>query len=250
MCVVYSIIIAFSMYSRLPMPKVEWSEKNMKYVLCAFPLVGIATGAALCAAFWIRELTDIGDLLFFAVVTVLPVMITGGIHLDGYLDTMDAVSSYADREKKLEILKDPNVGSFAVIHAILYFLIYFGIVSEIDERMLGDLVLLFVTERTLSGLGVVLFPMAKNTGLAHMFHDASQKKANAAALAVMLLIETGIYAARHSFEGIVFAAFLGALFVIYYLWSKKVFGGITGDLAGFFLQATELLGMGYIVMFF
>ncbi len=56
---------------------------------------------------------------------LIPVWITGGIHLDGYADTCDALSSYGDREKKLEILKDPHCGAFAVIRLCSYFLAYF-----------------------------------------------------------------------------------------------------------------------------
>ena len=57
---------------------------------------------------------------------LIPVWITGGIHLDGYADTCDALSSYGDREKKLEILKDPHCGAFAVIRLCSYFLAYFA----------------------------------------------------------------------------------------------------------------------------
>ena len=33
-----------AMYSKIPMPRVEWNEKNMKYAMCFFPLVGVVTG--------------------------------------------------------------------------------------------------------------------------------------------------------------------------------------------------------------
>ena len=59
---------------------------------------------------------------FTAVVLVLvPVIVTGGIHVDGLLDTSDALSSWRDREKRLEILKDSHAGAFAVITACVYF---------------------------------------------------------------------------------------------------------------------------------
>ena len=47
-------------------------------------------------------------------------LVTGGIHMDGYMDTMDALHSYGNREKKLEILKDSHIGAFAVIMTVLY----------------------------------------------------------------------------------------------------------------------------------
>ena len=58
-------------------------------------------------------------------------LVTGGIHMDGYMDTMDALHSYGSREKKLEILKDSHIGAFAVIMTVLYVLIAAGAYSEI-----------------------------------------------------------------------------------------------------------------------
>ena len=59
--------------------------------------------------------------------TALPVLVSGGIHTDGFIDTVDALSSYGDKEKKLEILKDPHTGAFAIIGAIMYYLLFFWI---------------------------------------------------------------------------------------------------------------------------
>ena len=53
-------------------------------------------------------------------------LVTGGIHLDGFMDTTDARSSYGDREKKLAILKDSHVGAFAVIGCSFYLILSAG----------------------------------------------------------------------------------------------------------------------------
>ena len=109
-----SLAVALSMYSKIPVPTVDWNEKNMKYAMCFFPVAGVVTGALEYAAgYALLTWTDCGSLFFAAVMTMIPVLVTGGIHLDGYADTMDALSSYGDREKKLEILKDPHTGAFA-----------------------------------------------------------------------------------------------------------------------------------------
>ena len=55
---------------------------------------------------------------------LVPVWVTGGIHLDGYADTCDALASYGDTAKKLAILKDPHCGAFAVIRLCSYFAAY------------------------------------------------------------------------------------------------------------------------------
>ena len=131
MRLLYSLAIAISMYSRIPVPTVDWNEKNMKYAMCFFPVVGVITGLLQAGAgYLILEYTSFGKLFFAAVMTLIPVLVTGGIHLDGYADTIDALSSYGDREKKLQILKDPHTGAFAVIGLCVYFVAVLALWSE------------------------------------------------------------------------------------------------------------------------
>ena len=106
MIVLQTIAVAFAMFSAIPVPQFAWNEKNMRYAMCAFPLIGVVIGAAWCVC-GALPLPGLAKAAGFALV---PVWITGGIHLDGYADTCDALSSYGDREKKLEILKDPRCG--------------------------------------------------------------------------------------------------------------------------------------------
>ena len=123
MIVLQTIAVAFAMFSAIPVPQFEWNEKNMRYAMCAFPLIGLVIGAAWCVC-GALPLPGLARAAGFALV---PVWVTGGIHLDGYADTCDALSSYGDREKKLEILKDPHCGAFAVIRLCSYFLAYFAL---------------------------------------------------------------------------------------------------------------------------
>lgn len=121
MNVLKSFVIAMAMYSKIPMPKVEWEEKSMRYALCFFPVVGIVEGAVLYFIWRLfSHYLGMDGMLAAAVYTVLPVLITGGIHVDGFLDTMDALSSYQERTRKLEILKDSHTGAFAIIGAAVY----------------------------------------------------------------------------------------------------------------------------------
>ena len=132
-----SCVIAFSTYSRIPMPQVDWNEKNMKHTLAFFPLVGAAVGAAFWGADALCRLLDLGDVLRAALLTAVPAVVTGGIHLDGYCDTVDALASHAPREKKLAILKDSSAGAFAVIWCCVWFLLYFALLTELERLWLA-----------------------------------------------------------------------------------------------------------------
>ena len=171
------------MFSALPMPQFDWNEKKMRYALCAFPLVGVVCGALWCVC-GVLPLPAAARAAGFCLV---PIWVTGGIHLDGYADTCDALSSYGDTAKKLEILKDPHCGAFAVIRLCSYFAAYFALCGCVAfTPRVGVLwTLALVGERALSGLAVAAFPLAKNTGLAHTFATAADRVNVRRALALL-----------------------------------------------------------------
>lgn len=245
-----SLIIAIAMYSKIPMPQAEWNEKNMRYAMCFFPLVGVIIGVLEAVAgnlitVWKGE----GTFLCAVVLTLIPVFVTGGIHLDGFADTMDAKSSYGDREKKLEILKDPHTGAFAIISLCCYFLLCVGIFSEMRTEHLFAAALVFVFSRSLSGISVVTFQAAKNSGLLRTFQDGAQKR-NVRIVLIIWLLAAGVgFYLTAGLCGVVAAVVGLAVFFYYYQFSRKQFGGITGDLAGYFLQLCELFMLAVLALF-
>lgn len=248
--VLQTIAVAFAMFSAIPFPQPVWNEKNMRYFLCAFPLVG-----AVCGLLWwgwaaLMEYAGGSVLLLAGGLCVIPVSVTGGIHLDGYADTSDALGSNGSREKKREILKDPRCGVFAVIRLCTWFTAYFAFCASVrwDTRALCCMSIAFVLERCLSGFAIAAFPLAGNTGLAHTFATAADKKkvravlAAASALFAAALIFTG------GLAGAAMVVAAGWIFWRYYRVSKTQFGGITGDLAGWFLQRAELWMLGALAV--
>lgn len=245
-----AMIIAIAMYSKIPMPRVDWNEKNMRYAMCFFPLVGVIIGVLeIVAGNLITVWKGEGTFFYAVVLTLIPVFITGGIHLDGFADTMDAKSSYGDREKKLEILKDPHTGAFAIISLCSYFLLCVGIFSEMRTERLFAAALVFVFSRSLSGISVVTFQAAKNSGLLRTFQDGAQKR-NVRIVLIFWLFATvvGSYLTA-GLCGVAAAAVGLAVFFYYYQFSRKQFGGITGDLAGYFLQLCELFMLAVLALF-
>ena len=245
-----AMIIAIAMYSKIPMPRVDWNEKNMRYAMCFFPLVGVIIGVLeIVTGNLITVWKGEGTFFYAVVLTLIPVFITGGIHLDGFADTMDAKSSYGDREKKLEILKDPHTGAFAIISLCSYFLLCVGIFSEMRTERLFAAALVFVFSRSLSGISVVTFQAAKNSGLLRTFQDGAQKR-NVRIVLIIWLLAAGVgFYLTAGLCGVVAAVVGLAVFFYYYQFSRKQFGGITGDLAGYFLQLCELFMLAVLALF-
>lgn len=104
----YSFLIAFAMYSRIPVPIVEWTKERMRYVMCFFPFVGLAEGLFLYLWLLISNGLEFSSGAAGLIGVAVPLIVTGGIHLDGFLDTMDALGSYGSREKKAGDYEGPT----------------------------------------------------------------------------------------------------------------------------------------------
>ena len=235
--------MAFALYSRIPMPPLDWESGARRYTLYAFPLVGLAVGGGLLLWTWLAGALGLGQPLWAAGMTAIPLLITGGIHLDGFCDTVDALSSHQTREKKLEILKDPHTGAFAVMGCVAYLLLTFALWTQpqgsgrwltVQMMAVG-----FVLSRSMSALSVVSFPCAKSSGLVHSFSSAAQKRNVRIAAAVFAAACVLLWI--HPLLGAVLTGCCLLNFWYYYRMSQKQFGGITGDLAGYFLQLNEII---------
>ena len=88
----------------------------MRYALCAFPLIGAVIGALVCLWRFVCLRMEFSEWILAAGICVLPVLVTGGIHLDGFCDTADALASHQDTEKKAtDFQRIPHMGAFAAI---------------------------------------------------------------------------------------------------------------------------------------
>ena len=174
-----SLAMAFLMFSVIPMPRIEWKQENMKYMLACLPLVGAAAGLLQWGWFMLCEALSFGNVLFAAGLTLLPVLITGGIHMDGFCDTVDALASHGPSARKREILKDPHAGAFAVIYAGLWLLSFFALCTELprSREAVFALGLHQVFARALGALGSVCLPSASGEGLQHTFRGAASGRA-------------------------------------------------------------------------
>ncbi|MBQ5674292.1 MAG: adenosylcobinamide-GDP ribazoletransferase [Lachnospiraceae bacterium] len=240
MSVIKSFFIAFSLYSKIPVPQFEWKKEDMKYTLIFFPFVGAVIGGLIWLWWWIAGMCDMEKITYVLIGTVIPLIITGGFHVDGYMDTMDALNSYKPREEKLRILKDSHIGAFSVIMLLVLYLQYIAMFASIkDEKSIIVFVMGFFLSRVLSAIGVVTIPSARNDGLLFTFASAAHRKIVKSILYIMLVTCVAIMLAVSLKAGI--GAVLMAVIIFWYYKKKmmKEFGGITGDTAGWFVSVCE-----------
>ncbi|BCJ99182.1 adenosylcobinamide-GDP ribazoletransferase [Anaerocolumna chitinilytica] len=242
MSVIKSFFISFSIYSKIPVPQFEWKDKDMKYVLCFFPWIGGIIGVLTYLWGYLFLHFHFGTLLFTMAGTAIPLLVSGGFHVDGFMDTMDALRSYQPKERKLEILKDPHIGAFSVIQIVLYYLIFIGAYSELNSsKAMLIMGAGFFLSRTISGIGVVTLQNAKKEGLLYLFSSKAHEKAVKVTLYIQFIL-CAIFLLYQSLEA-GFAVIIGGLltFIYYRYRCYKEFGGITGDTSGYLVTLCEVI---------
>lgn len=236
-----SIIAAFASYSILPTPNQELTEKSIRYQICFIPLVGIVIGALLYG--WNVGWPYLCDYSFLPAVVfvIVPVIISRGTHVDGFIDTVDAMCAPRTMEKKLEILKDTHTGSFAIIITLSYFLIALGVWSEMAINAVPMIAVGYVLSRALCGLSIVTFPYAKTSKLHEVFKDKKQKRFVALVMAAYIVVCVALMCSMQPVYGSIGVLGAAVTYAYYYYVSKKHFGGITSAVASFFIQVCELI---------
>ena len=238
-----SLIICFAVFSKIPMPYIDWEKKDMKYIFCFLPLVGAVMGALFIGLHLLAQRFNVPETAFgiisFAVAMLL---VNGGIHMDGFMDTIDALSSHKSRDDKIRILDDPHTGAFAIIYAIFYVLIIAYILGTVDN--LAEAVymaIVFVFARALVGIVAMSEDLSKESGMLYTFVSSANKFVTAVICVVWLIASISVMEILAPVRSIIT---LGVVFIFVMLFqnmNRKNFGGISGDLMGFFIGVVEFI---------
>ena len=243
MSLLRSFLICLSMYTTIPVPHIIWEEKNMKYIFYSLPLIGIIRGLTEYLLYILSLYLGFSSVLYAALSVAVIVLLTGGIHLDGYADTIDAVFCHGDIEKRRQVLSDAHTGAFAVIYTILYFIVLFASFENMYDKNIPVFIfiLVFTISRVLSLFLIALVPSSANKGLLYIFSSKENKKSlliYAFSLSLVFVFLTYILISYKFMLILLLILVIISIILIKYF--KKVFGGISGDLAGFSICIYEI----------
>lgn len=245
-----SAAMAFSTFSRIPMPHFKWEPENMKWMLCFFPLVGVVISGLLVLWYYLSQWLGLSPLLTGAGLTLIPLLVTGGIHLDGFCDVCDALASHAEPQRKREILKDSHVGAFAVISLVVYLIVYlvFAAEVELDLRTILLVAIMHVGSRCAAGFASLALPKAFQEGMLASQTQSADAKRSSIILVALLLVCFACQLVIDLWPALVMACCADLTFLYLWIMSKRQFGGMNGDQAGYFLQLVELVMLIALVL--
>lgn len=233
---------AIPVRKELPMEG-EFLQKSIK----TFPLLGLFQGFIYMSLFFLlKEYTPFTALAVAFFIWLSTILLTGGLHLDGWMDASDAYFSYQDRKKRLEIMKDPHVGAFGLLSVILLLSAKFLFIYEIVTRM-QDFTYLFVMllplfSKAVMGWILLFVQEAKKDGLGAYFKRSVEGQRTLFYSGYFALVFLFIFFLNTQWLPLFFL-FLFISICCYFLLSrfmKRAFGGLTGDLLGASVEGTEL----------
>lgn len=228
-------MIALQFLTRLPitlkqMPSVEQNGRSALY----YPLVGLLIGAVLLLTQYLLD--GVPPLLQAALLLSIWGAITGGLHLDGLADSADAwAGGFGDKQRTLEIMKDPRSGPIAVVVVLLLLLLKFAaLVALLDAGASSALLLAPLLARSALPLLFLTTPYVRKGGLGQALSTHLPRQQLlwllAAVVASVLIFIPGAWLA-------VLTA--GVVFVLCRWLMLKRLGGTTGDTAGALLETVE-----------
>ena len=234
----HSFLIGLQFLTRIRLVcQTEWTAEDFGRSTRFFPLVGLVLGLCYALAAYVLLYTIGAHTLTSVLLMLLPLILTGGLHADGLMDTADGMFSGRERERKLEIMKDSRVGAFGVVSFVMLMFVQFALLSDMAPLLLVPaLFVMPIIGRLAMVLAVACFPYAREDGMGKTFADMADRRTVviAALTTALLVLPCGVLASAALVLGTVFA-------LLVCRWLTAVLGGVTGDVYGAVTVLTETL---------
>lgn len=233
------LYIALLFLTRIPLPQISIGEKKIARSLPFFPIVGYIIGLLLYIIYLVTK-NIFYEKVVFSLVIIAHFLLTGGMHLDGFADTMDGFFCGKPREKKLEIMRDSNIGAFGATSICLLIMLKYILISSLSSGFISRSLLLSpVFGRWAMTFSIIFLPYARKKGLGGIF--TKYKEPGLFVLSTLVTIILGyIHAGVWGIIGI-FVVFLGC--ILFSNITLKHLNGMTGDTYGALCEVCEVVAL-------
>lgn len=241
------IFLALQFFSIIPIHKeYPMEKKDITAMYATLPFIGLFIGSISFLVYLTGQMTfSFSPFLLASLLVVTGFILTGGLHLDGWADTADAYFSYRKIEKRHEILEDPRLGAFGTMALILLMLMKVAVIYEAISQQLPMLVLLCFIPFIVRAFLIYCFiwiPSAKIAGLGAFFkaHILSKPLLIFTTIVIICAFAVLLFITQNVLVILAIALMLVGSVLIYKKWTLKHFGGMTGDLAGAYIEGMEV----------
>jgi adenosylcobinamide-GDP ribazoletransferase len=238
-----SLLAGWAFYTCLPAPR-QLELDFSRIARWATP-IGLVLGGILASSDWILERLEMPLLVRSTLVVMLWILVTGGLHLDGAMDSADGLA-VTDPQRRLEVMADSNTGAFGSMAAIAILLLKATALSGIPEHRWILLLAIPAWSRWAHLLAVVLYPYLKAEGKGAMHSKGVEPLPDLGGglLALAVVAMGQLYLQPHLMVWILAIQGIG-LFLSYSIgkYFERRFGGHTGDTYGATVEWVEAIGL-------
>ncbi|NNJ11818.1 adenosylcobinamide-GDP ribazoletransferase [Chloroflexales bacterium ZM16-3] len=232
---------ALRFLTTLPMPWPAPATSGIAKALPFFPLVGAIIGALLVGVGWAAGLWW-PPLTQAALLVVAWAVLSGGLHFDGLSDTFDAIMSWRERERKLEIMKDSRIGAMGALAIIGVFLLKLAFLSDAGAGWWRAALVAPMLGRWAMLQAIASFPAARPGGLGSSVQGQIGLPQLLTVSALVMLAATAIAGVGGLCAALLAAAVAHALG----RWWTRELGGLTGDTYGAICELIEVVALATI----
>lgn len=233
--------------TRIPINIDTGFDEEFHKTITYFPLVGLVLGVLIyiiglvSGIFFDSFITSI-------IVTLALVILTGGLHIDGIGDTFDAIYSYRDKERMLEIMKDSRLGTNSLLAIMFLILLKIGFIySIINNNLLWTVIFMPVVARL--GVIVMMYKTVtpRENGMGNLFIGKASTSMFTIAILYTIILMIGISKLiflASTFEAMMLISTIIILFIFNNLFKKHIYikiDGVTGDILGCTIELGELI---------
>ncbi|MGG7177033.1 adenosylcobinamide-GDP ribazoletransferase [Clostridium paraputrificum] len=235
--------MAISMFTVIPLPKYIWEERSAKHIMKIYPLIGLVIGGLWYGAYYLLKLIGCQAILSSAILLAVPYLLTGFLHLDGFMDVSDALLSRRPKEEKIRILKDSTVGAFAVISLALVLIIEFAAIYTVLVNGKNPLyfIIIPIVSRSMVGYFMITKDSIGESYFGKLFKDGTGIVDKVILIGIYLIMILLSY--RISVNHLIMVILMGIVGFLLVNNCEKELGGINGDVAGYILVISELVGI-------
>ncbi|MBD2771768.1 adenosylcobinamide-GDP ribazoletransferase [Iningainema tapete] len=236
----FNLLAAVAFYTSITIPKVDTFD--FRYVARFAPQVGLIIGGILGLLDAVLNYLGMPPLTRSAVVVVVWIAITGGLHLDGVMDTADGLA-VGESSRRLEVMADSATGAFGAMAAIALLLLKIAALADIKENRWLILMVACGWGRWGQQLAIACYPYLKPTGKG-AFHKAAISSYKYLLPGLLLLVGLSgiqILLNKQHLFALIMAVAGSAIATLTGAWFNRQLGGHTGDTYGAVVEWTEAL---------
>jgi len=230
-------LIALQFLTTLPIKvKSKINPQELGQSLIYFPIVGALIGSIL--ALCVFAFHFLPTLVVSILVLMISIVITGGIHLDGFADTCDGFYSTRNKVGTLKIMHDSHVGVMGVIGLACLILLKFTLfITIIQQNQWKTLIIMAVFARWAQSLACLISKYARSEGKAKHFVEFAGRKE----IVIGGLFTLTLFLLLANFKGAVLFTIPLVLIILFINYVKRKIGGMTGDTIGATNEVAEIL---------